>query len=156
MSGKNQTMKMLMLLLILLFIFESTFQMIFLIWWYRWLINVYALQKGQFQNTNKKELEVLFELHIAMGLLKFPGTCLYWGKSLGVALFMNSMPRYRFFKLRSYLHMINNMEIYPTDTNTFKKVRPLINVFVNRCRELSIEEIMRWWTSYSIQKPPLG
>lgn len=104
--------------------------------------NTYAIQKGtvNFKNTNKKEIEVLIGLHLAIGSLKFPRIRLYWENMLGIGLFKNSMTRNRFFKLRNNLHVINNLEIDVNNTDKFKKVRPVINAVVKRCQEISHEK----------------
>ena len=53
--------------------------------------SIYAIQKGtvNFKNTNKKEIEVLIGLHLAIGSLKFPRIRLYWENMLGIGLFKN-------------------------------------------------------------------
>ncbi|KAJ8953512.1 hypothetical protein NQ318_023635 [Aromia moschata] len=85
--------------------------------------NIYAQQneKVRFIPTYKKEIETFIGLHILMGCLGFPRIRLYWEKALGVNVFENSMTRNRFFKLRTNLHVVNNLDRDPTNTDKFFK-----------------------------------
>lgn len=104
--------------------------------------NIYALQKGDtsFRPTNKKEIKVLFGLHISIGVFSFSRIKLYWSNTLKIQMFRESMTKNRFFKLRNYLHVVNNLNLDANDTDKFKKVRPMINSVLAKCKSLQREK----------------
>lgn len=108
------------------------------------MTNIYALQKGSvFEPTNVQEVKQLFGLHMAMGCLKFPRRTLYWDNALGIRLFTSTMAKNRFFKLRSHLHLVNNLEIPDnTDNDRLFKVRPIYDSVRKRCLHLDMEKCL--------------
>lgn len=106
------------------------------------MTNMYALQQGDlsFKNTNEKEIKIFIGLHLATGVIKLPRIKMYWSKTFGIALFQNSMTKNRFFKIRNYLHLVNNLELNMENTDKFKKVRPLLDSVLARCQALTKEK----------------
>ncbi|XP_049954845.1 piggyBac transposable element-derived protein 3-like [Schistocerca serialis cubense] len=107
------------------------------------MTNLYALQSGtisNFKQTTPAELQILFGLHILMGTLKFPRVRMYWDTTLKMELLLDSMPRNRFFQLRTNLHLVNSMAIPANNKYKFYKVRPIYTAIRNRRLELSMEE----------------
>lgn len=106
------------------------------------MTNMYALQKGDtnFKPTCKDEIQKFFALHIAMGSLGFPRARLYWDTALGVKMFYETMPRNRFFAIRSNIHVVNNLERPENCKDVMYKVRPLYDSFRKRCLQLHVEE----------------
>lgn len=104
--------------------------------------NIYALQQGRssFKQTTASEIEVLFALHILAGTLKFPRIHMYWDRALKVNVFQENMSRYRFFELRTNLHIVNNLEKPSENKDKFFKVRPIYTAIRKRCNELPVEE----------------
>uniref|UniRef100_A0A3B1ICF6 PiggyBac transposable element-derived protein domain-containing protein n=1 Tax=Astyanax mexicanus TaxID=7994 RepID=A0A3B1ICF6_ASTMX len=104
--------------------------------------NVYALQSATrcFKPTSSGEIKTLIGLHLAMGVMKMPRVSMYWEAGMDIGIFQNTMPRDRFFQLRSHLHLVNNLEKPAENTDVFFKVRPLYDVIRSRCLELPLEE----------------
>ncbi|KAM3625846.1 uncharacterized protein V6R79_018497 [Siganus canaliculatus] len=104
--------------------------------------NVYALQSGtlNFKLTSPGEISALIGLHLAMGVMKMPRVSMYWEAGMDIGIFQNTMPRDRFFKLRSHLHLVNNLEKPAENNDVFFKVRPLYDAIRSRCLELPLEE----------------
>ncbi|RXN00306.1 hypothetical protein EOD39_9787 [Acipenser ruthenus] len=46
---------------------------------------------------------------------------MYWSSSISIGLFRDALSRDRFFQLRSNLHVVNNNERSPEDTDVFYK-----------------------------------
>lgn len=79
-------------------------------------------------------------LHLAMGVMKMPRVSMYWEAGMDIGIFQNTMPRDRFFQLRSHLHLVNNLEKPADNNDVFFKVRPLYDAIRSRCLELPLEE----------------
>lgn len=103
--------------------------------------NVYSvLQEGKSVHTNEEEIRKLISLHLAMGVLRYPRLRLYWKPSLKTELFSTvSMSRNRFEKLRNCLH-IADVNGDHSSIDRLWKVRPLLDIFRQRCLDLSLEE----------------
>ncbi len=106
------------------------------------MTNIYAEQKGVkgYKHASASEIEVLVGLHMAMGVLGFPRVRMYWSSTIKTGIFRDTMSRDRFFQLRSNLHVVNNYERPPGDTDVFFKVRPLYECIRKRCLQLQLEE----------------
>ncbi|XP_068084155.1 piggyBac transposable element-derived protein 3-like [Anabrus simplex] len=104
--------------------------------------NIYALQNNilNFNPTDMLEIQTLIGLHIATGTLKLPRVRLFWDQFVGMNLFLDSMSRDRFFKLRTNLHIVNNLDRPESCQDKMFKVRPLYNSVRERCLQLSLEE----------------
>lgn len=103
--------------------------------------NIYALQNNDmhFPPTNVKELKAFFGLHIITGCLKFPRLSMYWNKSLKVQIFHETMSINRFYKLRTNLHCVNNLDDQNQNDKLWK-VRPIFDSVLSRCKELDVEK----------------
>lgn len=101
--------------------------------------NINALQNNYELKTNVIEIKKLFAMHIVMGSLNFPAVRMFWKAGTRIPLIADSMTSNRFFKLRNFLHVVDNQ----TDRNPADKlwkVRPIIQFFLKRCHELKLEE----------------
>jgi len=63
------------------------------------------------KNTDKYEIRTCIALHILSGCLRFARISMYWDTFIGINVFINNMPRNRFYSLRSNFHVIVNMNI---------------------------------------------
>lgn len=105
------------------------------------MTNLYALQQGKnFNPCNASEIKSLFGLHILMSCLRFPRVRMYWNQTVGMPIFRDTMPRDRFFQLRSNLHIVNNLEKTDECKDRLYKVRPLYDCIRKRCLELEMEQ----------------
>lgn len=107
---------------------------------------MYAHQKNDIHfSCTENDIKKLFGLHILMGNFKFPRVRMYWDTTLKMNVFPDAMPVNKFFKIRNYLHCVNNL----TDQNPndkFWKVRPIYDDIQKYCstlkkeREISVDE----------------
>ncbi|KAL0195343.1 hypothetical protein M9458_008915, partial [Cirrhinus mrigala] len=106
------------------------------------MTNIYAEQKGVrgYKHASASEIEVLVGLHMAMGVLGFPRMRMYWSSGINIGIFRDTLSQDRFFQLCSNLHVVNNYERLPGDTDMFFKVRPLYECIRKRCLQLQLEE----------------
>lgn len=94
---------------------------------------------------------------IIMGCFKLPRVRMYYKKSLKIPA-ATILPRDRFFKLRNYIHLVNNFEITEESKkqNRLWKVQPIIDALRRKCttlphtKELSIDEQMIPFTGKSV------
>jgi len=78
-------------------------------------------------------------IHLMMGVLKFPRIHMYYTR---IHIIANTMNRNRFFSIRSYLHVINNINIPTNNHDKFIKVRPLYDRIKKACLKLSTEKYL--------------
>lgn len=104
--------------------------------------NVYELQSGtlSFKPANPEEIRTLNDLHLTMGVMKMPRVSMYWEGGMDIGIFQNTMPRDRFFQLRSHLHLVNNLEKPAENNDVFFKVRPLYDALRSKSSELPLDE----------------
>lgn len=110
--------------------------------------NMYAHQNisSWKKNTDKYEIRRFIALHILTGCLNFARLSMYWDTFIGLNVFINNMPRNRFYALRSNFHVVDNLKIPPGNKNKnfqfkptkdrFVKVRPMFDCVLKRCKEL--------------------
>lgn len=91
--------------------------------------------------VTSKEITVAIGLHMIMGVLHLPRVRMYWELSLNIRIFIDSMPRDRFFFIRNHLHFVNKEEIPKDNKDKFFVIRPLLNSVLKRCRNLEREHI---------------
>lgn len=106
--------------------------------------NKYAEQQNtkKWKPIEKLEIKQFIGLQIMMGNLKLPRVEMYYGKELQCQMFKDSIPLYRFYLLRTNLHLID-VEKIPVDcTDKFVRVRPLMDMVRKRCLELELEEYL--------------
>lgn len=106
--------------------------------------NKYAEQKQtkKWKPTQKQEIKQFIGLQIMMGNLKLPRIEMYYGKELQCKMFADTIPLYRFYLLRTNLHLIDVQDIPKESTDKFVRVRPLMNSVRKRCLELPLEECL--------------
>jgi hypothetical protein len=103
--------------------------------------NLYATQQNstRFKPTTSSEIRDFIAIHIVMGALKMPRVRMYWEKDTYINLVAETMPRNRFFSLRTHFHVVDNMEIPKNNNDTFFKIRPLFEIIKKRCLEIPME-----------------
>lgn len=106
--------------------------------------NLYAEQQHtkKWKATHKSELKQFIGLHVMMGNLKLPRIEMYYGKELQCKMFVDTIPLYRFYLLRTNLHFIDVQTISEDCIDKFIRVRPLMDAVRKRCLELPIEEYL--------------
>lgn len=103
--------------------------------------NMYSIcHDGKSVLTDEEEIRRLIALHLAMGVIRYPRLRLYWKPSFKTELLSSvSMSRNRFEKLRNCLHIVDVNGDHNANDRLWK-VRPLLNSFQERCRQLPLEE----------------
>ena len=94
----------------------------------------------KWHDTNRKEMNAFFGLHVLLGYHKLPDTTLFWSKdeTLGVSFVKKVMPRDRFDKLSQYLHLNNNEKAIPRgqpNHDKLFKVQPFLEAVVKSFHE---------------------
>lgn len=104
--------------------------------------NTYAEQQkaNKWRPTDKTEIKQFIGLQIMMGNLKLPRIEMYYGKHLQCKMFTDTIPLYRFYSLRTNIHLIDVEKISDSCTDKFVRVRPLMDSVRKRCLELPLEE----------------
>lgn len=101
--------------------------------------NIRALQETNSVNlkTNTKEIKQLVGASIVAGCLKLPRLRLYYRNSLRVPA-VTQLSQDRFFKLRNYLHFVDNLTVSEETkkTNRVWKVEPIIQSFKKKSTKL--------------------
>lgn len=96
-------------------------------------------QTKKWRPTNKSEIKQFFGLQIMMGNLKLPRIEMFYGKHFKCKMF-EEIPEYRFYLLRTNIHLIDVEKIPENCTDKFVRVRPLMDSVRKRCLELPLEE----------------
>jgi hypothetical protein len=65
---------------------------------------------------------------------------MYWETTIKMQLFIYSIPKDTFSKLRTNLHLADNMHIPADNKDQFYKVWPLFSAVQNTCLQLLVEE----------------
>lgn len=120
--------------------------------------NIRAMQENlpPLRATNS-EYKKLVGSCIIMGCFKLPRVRMYYKNSLKIPA-ATVLPRDRLFKLRNYMHLVNNMEISDEakKNNRLWKVQPIIDSIKKKCtslphtKELSIDEQMIPFTGKTV------
>ena len=112
--------------------------------------NIRALQDNQKPlQTNAKEIKQFVGAHIITGCMKLPRLRMYYRRGLRVPT-VTVIPRDRIFKLRNYLHFVDNLRIIneERESNKLWKVQPILDAVRQKClslpisRHLSVDEQM--------------
>lgn len=103
--------------------------------------NLYAKQKciENYVDTTPEEMKVLVGIYLIIGCRKNTSFDWYWGDHLKINLIADNMSLDRFLILRSCFHVIDNNNIPANNVDTFIKIRPLYNSFLNQCKKLPVE-----------------
>ncbi|KAL1246259.1 PiggyBac transposable element-derived protein [Trichinella spiralis] len=106
--------------------------------------NIYAAQKKSKFRTTETEVETFLGVLLKMGVVTLPQFRMYWSAYFRVDSIANSMSRNRFIELLRFLHFNDNekavLDRHHPSYDTFYKVRPLLNLFLQSCRGLKNEE----------------
>lgn len=106
--------------------------------------NVYAEKENtkKWKPTDKAEIKTFIGLQIQMGNLKLPRIDLFYSPELQIKMFKETIPLYRFYLLRTALHLVDVQKIPADCVDKFFRVRPLMNAVRNRCLQLPLEEFL--------------
>lgn len=102
----------------------------------------YFQQKGRLLKSEMDEIKRFVGITLAMSALGYPRINMYWKTSFRVPLIADHMTRDRFFVIRNYLHLVNNLDVTENqrEEDRLWKVRPLLNRFRNAVLSLPREE----------------
>ena len=93
--------------------------------------NLYSVEKtGSSLNVTANEIEQFIGIHIMTGIVKVPSYRKYWANATRIATIADVMPRNRFDKLRSFIHVNDNTNMLQRNEPGYDKlfkVRPFIN-----------------------------
>ncbi|KRZ50798.1 PiggyBac transposable element-derived protein 2 [Trichinella nativa] len=106
--------------------------------------NIHAAQKKSKFRTTETEVETFLGVLLKMGVVALPQFKMYWSADFRVDSIANSMSRNRFIELLRFLHFNDNeqavLDRHHPSYDTFYKVRPLLDLFLQSCRGLKNEE----------------
>lgn len=113
--------------------------------------NVRAMQANEIKplRSTAEEYKKLVGIHIVMGIFGLPRLRLYFMKGMEIPI-ITQIPRDRIFKLRNFLHVVDNLSVPEAvkETNKLWKVQPILDAVREKCltlaraKELSIDEQM--------------
>lgn len=120
----------------------------------------YLLRKGTNLNSSAEEMQLFFGLTMAMSYLGLPRIRLYWANKTRVSMIADRMTRDRYFKLRSNLKLVNDLELdEESKQSKFWKVDPLIETVRKACLDtprsqyISVDEQMiPFWGQVSMRQ----
>jgi len=103
--------------------------------------NLYAKQKciENYVDTTPDEIKVFVGIHLIIGCHKNTSFHYYWGDHLKINSIADNMSLDRFLILRSCFHVIDDYNIPANNVDTFIKIRPFYNSFLNQCKKLPVE-----------------
>lgn len=106
------------------------------------MTNIYSVQKnGKDLNTNKKEMEQVIGMFFKMGLVRMPGTTMYWEIDTRYAPVAEVMCRNRFQSILASLHFVDNMIVTEQEmSDKLWKIKPWLEMFRGNCLKLVPEE----------------
>lgn len=95
-------------------------------------------EEGESLNVTKEEMAVFIGINFVMSVCKMPSIMMYWDCLTRFSLIAEKIIRDRFFKLRSFLKVVNDDLITPEHRKEDKlwKVRNILNEVRARCLEL--------------------
>lgn len=104
--------------------------------------NLYGMQQdGKPLNLSIDELKIFLGIWIYQGICAIPNLKDYWSTEMRVSQIAECMPLKRFQKIRSHLHISDNADDRPEVLqDRYRKVRPLIRHFQEKCRSLHQED----------------
>lgn len=106
--------------------------------------NLYSVQRnGNSVNTNAKEMEQFFGMHMCMSVIKMPAYRMYWAQHTKYSMISDIMSRNRFTALRTHVHFNDNTNCLPTtDISHDKlfKIRPFIDAIQHNFKLIEPEE----------------
>ena len=94
-----------------------------------------VVQTGHSLQTTSEEIRKFFAINIMMGSLRYPRIRMYWQRSTGVMAIKQAMRRDRFFKLRTHIKVVVDINV-PEDAkqqDKLWKVRPLLDKIRETC-----------------------
>ncbi len=88
-----------------------------------------------------EEYKKLVGAHVITGVMKLPRLRLYYRPGLKVPA-VTQIPRDRFFKLRNYIHFVDNLSVSSEmkKNNRLWKVQPIIDVVKQKCKSLPLSK----------------
>lgn len=113
--------------------------------------NIRAMQANEKKplKSTPEEYKKLTGIHILMGVFGLPRLRLYFMKGIEITI-ITQLPRDRIYKLRNFLHVVDNLGVSPETkaANKLWKVQPILDSIRKMCttlqrpKELSIDEQM--------------
>lgn len=113
--------------------------------------NVRAMQANERKplRSTAEEYKKIVGIHIIMGIFGLPRLRLYFTKGIEIPI-ITQISRDRIFKLRNFLHVVDNLSITEDvkESNKLWKVQPILDTVRRKCvtlpkaKELSIDEQM--------------
>lgn len=93
--------------------------------------------KGKHLRTSPQEVKQLFGMHVIMGCVRYPRLRKYWQRGFRLPVIADTMPRDRFFTLRTSLHVVDTTNVTEDmKKNRLWKVQPIIDVVRGMCLKL--------------------
>lgn len=87
--------------------------------------------------TSPQEVKQLFGMHVIMGCVRYPRLRKYWQRGFRLPVIADTMPRDRFFTLRTSLHVVDTTNVTEDmKKNRLWKVQPIIDVVRGMCLKL--------------------
>ncbi|XP_049270990.1 piggyBac transposable element-derived protein 3-like [Rhipicephalus sanguineus] len=104
----------------------------------------HVLETGKSLNTTADELKTFFGMSITMSCLGYPQMRRYWSTKTRVPVVADKMPRDRYFKLRSRLKVVNELDVAAEEKEKDKlwRIRPFVKAILNGCLQLPREECL--------------
>jgi len=96
-----------------------------------------VVETGKTILVTSNEMKRFVGCNIFMSSLGYPRMRMFWAKTTKVPLISNTMSRNRFFKIRSFLKVVNNNAIANEEKkDSLWKVRPLLEAVKAGCYRL--------------------
>ncbi|XP_037269125.2 piggyBac transposable element-derived protein 3 [Rhipicephalus microplus] len=98
----------------------------------------FHLKTGKILNSSCSEIQNFLGATLMMSCLGYPQMRLYWARGTRVPAIADVLTRDRFFTLRSYFKVVNDLDFTEQDQKNDRlwKVRPILNEVQAACREL--------------------